>query len=133
MSTGTYRELRVWRLCCQLRDRVLAISATPDIAQDFTFCNQLRSTAASPCARIAEGFGRFRPSDFVRFLRLARTSLNELMEHLSQGLSVGLIDQQEHDELVGLARQAGRSITQLIRYLDPSTGSSPSLHTEAES
>ena len=125
MGTATYRELRVWQLCRDLRDRVLAISAIPAVARDCIFCNQLRSAAASPCANIAEGFGRFRPRDFARFLRIARGSLEELVEHLDRGLVLGVIVDHEHAELVGIAGHAGRALTELILYLDGGDGTGP--------
>ena len=45
-------------------------------SRDFRFRDQVRDSAASAGRNIAEGFGRFSPGDFARFLRYARASLS---------------------------------------------------------
>jgi four helix bundle protein len=113
-----YRELTIWQLCRDLRDRVAVLAATPTMSRDLGFCDQIRAAASSPCANIAEGFGRFSPKDFARFLKIARGSLNELEEHLDEAAARGLIAREQRAELAGTANHAVHAITRLIRYLE---------------
>lgn len=50
--------------------------------EKFGFASQIRRSATSVPANIAEGFGRWSPRDFARFLSIASGSLRELEAHL---------------------------------------------------
>jgi four helix bundle protein len=54
---------------------VFAFTATAPASRDFKYCDQIRSSSSSAPANIAQGFGRFRPREFARFLEIARASL----------------------------------------------------------
>ena len=41
-------------------------------SKDFEFCKPIRGSAREAPTTIAEGFGRFRPADFARYLEFAR-------------------------------------------------------------
>lgn len=72
----------------------------------------------SACANIAEGFCRFYPKEFARFLRIARGSLAETAEHLRSAVLRGLIEQAEADAIVLLTLRARGACSRLIQYLD---------------
>lgn len=117
MGARTYRELQCWQLANQLKQRVYAIIAVAPAKLDFRFCSQLRDAARGGPRTIAEGFGRFRPADFARYLEFARASLMETQNHLGDALDCGYIVQSEHDELFALADRAIGAVTNLHRYL----------------
>jgi four helix bundle protein len=73
----TFCELDAWRLSDELRKEIEAIIASPAARRDEKFCNQIRGAADSVCANIAEGFGRYWPSEHHRFLVIARGSATE--------------------------------------------------------
>jgi hypothetical protein len=68
-------------------------------------------------SHIAEGFGRFSPPDFARFVVVARASLMESQNHLIDAQDRGYISQETRDELNALAQVALKEATGLIEYL----------------
>lgn len=72
-----FRELVVWQLAVELRDRVIPILREPAVKRDFNFCEQLADAVRSPPRNIAEGFGRFDPAETSQFVGYARASLDE--------------------------------------------------------
>ncbi len=112
-----YEELDVWRLSHELKLGVWAITASPPAARDVRFCDQLRDAAASAPRNIAEGFARFRPKEFARFLEIARGSLAETDCHLLDGHERGYFSAEETDRLRLLCRRASMAALKLIQYL----------------
>ncbi len=77
----------------------------------------LREGAASATSQISEGFGRFDPVDFGRFVKMARASILECQNHLQDALDRRHITEhvrQEHDRL---AHEALKEIGGLLDYL----------------
>ncbi len=71
------------------------------------FCDQIRRSSASAPANIAEGFRRYKPRDFARYLRIALGSLGETQNHLQHAKSQGYISDEE---FAVLWRQSSRAI-----------------------
>jgi four helix bundle protein len=68
-------------------------------------------------SQIVEGFGRFNPADFARFLGMAKASLMEAHNHLEDAVDRGLITDDVragHDKLAHLAL---RDVISLLEYL----------------
>jgi four helix bundle protein len=112
-----YEDLIAWQLSFKLQREVMAITATGPAASDLKFRDQLRDAASSPCRNIAEGFGRFAPREFARFLVIARGSLTETHNHLREARARGYIDDVDCERLSGLAVRASIATMRLIRYL----------------
>jgi four helix bundle protein len=110
--------LDAWQLASELRDKTSQLTKTPDFARNSWLRSQLMRATQSACSNIAEGFGRYQPRDFARFLRISRGSLTEAQEHLESARQVGLIGESELRDLVHLANRAIGAITRLVRYLE---------------
>jgi four helix bundle protein len=67
--------------------------------------NQVRRSAASVPANIAEGAGRRTDTDFGRFVDYALGSVNETQYHLLLARDLGLITSETHERLVGELRE----------------------------
>ena len=117
MVAKCFEDLVCWQLAVELRDRVIALTATSPIAKDRGFCDQIRRAARSIPANIAEGFGRYAPADFARHLSIALGSLNELSTHLGEALAAGAVDTNSHTELTTLVHRTRAATTRLLRYL----------------
>ncbi len=117
MVARTYRELVCWQLANDLKRHVYELTATPSVSKDFDFCKQIRGSARGAPRTIAEGFGRFRPADFARYLEFARASLIETQNHLDDALDANYATADEHAQLWKLADRALRATTRLHQYL----------------
>jgi four helix bundle protein len=97
-----------------LKCEVFAFTATGPASQDFKYRDQIRDSSASAPRNIAEGFGRFRPRDFARYLEYARASLDETKNHLIDGRDRGYLPPTMCGRLFGLARAAHKTTTNLM-------------------
>lgn len=77
-----FTNLRAWQACDAYKKAVYRLCLDPPLARDWTRREQLEESVAGPPAHIAEGFGRFNPPDFARFMVIARSSLMESQNHL---------------------------------------------------
>ena len=112
-----YEDLVIWRLAYELQQQVFALTDTGPVSRDFRFRDQIRDSSASIARNIAEGFGRYRPAEFARFLIIARGSLVETHHHLRDGRDRGYFTPEDVDRLQRLAGRAIKGTTRLVRYL----------------
>ena len=112
-----YEDLIFWQLATQLKVRLYAIVDRPSVRRDFEFVQQLRDSAASGPSNIAEGFGRRSNAEFLHYLSIARGSLNEVQNHLKDGVHRGHIQDREFRELLVLNRRALGALARFQRYL----------------
>jgi len=114
VAVRDFRDLACWQLAYALKSEVFAFTATLPASRDFKFCDQIRDASASAPRNIAEGFGRFAPRDFARFLSYARASLVETQNHLIDARDRGYIDDVLFSRLFNLAAAARQTTTRLI-------------------
>lgn len=90
----------------------------------FGLTSQMRRCSASISANIAEGSGRGTVPEFIRFLRMALGSANELERHLLLARDLNFIGPTSYEDLVGRAMELQRMLASLIRSRTPKvTGS----------
>jgi len=82
MRIDHFRDLVTWQLADELRQEVFAFTETGPAARDFEYRDQIRDAIGSACRNTSEGFDRFRPKEFARFLEFARGSLGETQDGL---------------------------------------------------
>jgi four helix bundle protein len=112
-----FEDLIAWQLAYQLQQEVFAFTAAGPASRDFTFCDQIRESSRSASRNTAEGFGRYVPTEFARFLRIAAGSLHETKNHLRDGLDRGYLTASQHERLVRLSLRAIKANNHLARYL----------------
>jgi four helix bundle protein len=112
-----FEDLDAWRLSFELQRSVFAFTAYGAAWQDLKFREQIRDAAASAPRNIAEGFGRYRPREFARFLHIARGS-HETRHHLHDALQRSYLTAKEHDKLIHLSDRAIGATTALLHYLN---------------
>jgi four helix bundle protein len=81
--------------------------------------DQIRRSAASVPANIAEGNGQYYPRAYGRHLSIARGSLMELDTHLEIALRAGYIDHTTTAKSFALIDHAGRMLTRLSKAIAP--------------
>jgi four helix bundle protein len=100
-----------------LKRRVYALISQAAVMEDGRFCDQIRESARGAPRTIAEGFGRYRPREFARYLEFARASLIETQNHVDDARDCEYITAAEHAELLNLADRAIGATTRLHQYL----------------
>jgi four helix bundle protein len=114
MSVRDFRDLVCWQLSYELKCEVFAFTATGPASRDFKYRDQIRDSSAAAPRDIAEGFGRFRPREFARFLEFARASLMETQSSLIDGRDRGYLTNKLHSRLANLTRAALKTTTNLM-------------------
>jgi four helix bundle protein len=117
MIVRRYQDLDCWRLAYQVKRKVYAVIARPEVASDLKFCDQIRDSARSAPSNIAEGFGRFRPADNARFCEFAKASLMETDNHILDALDLKYVTRNEWMKLSQLTDRAIGAVTKYIAYL----------------
>jgi four helix bundle protein len=113
MGAKSFEELYAWQLAVQLRERVIAVCENPRVARDFKFCDAFREAARSAPNLIAEGFGRYGPREFRRYLTMARAELLEVQNDVLDLKSRRWVSDEEVEELRDLADHAARVTSKL--------------------
>lgn len=109
-----FRDLQVWEKSHRL---ALAVySATQGFPRDelFGLTSQLRRSASSIPANIAEGCGRGTNADFARSLQIAMGSASELEYHLLMARDLGLLDRVSYESLSAQVIEVKRMLAALI-------------------
>jgi four helix bundle protein len=117
MGARTYRDLEAWKLADQLRREIIALTATPHVAQDRKFCDEIRSASGSICRNLAEGFCRYHHREFAQFLRIALGSVGEMQDLLQETFQRRFIEKVEFDRLWMLSERTKAASTKLLTYL----------------
>src|SRR5437899_11984145 len=113
-----FRKLRVWAAAHQVT--LAAYRVTRRFPRDelYGLTSQIRRSAASVCANIAEGCGRSSRRDFARFLHVAQGSASELEYHWILALDLGRVDQTGYEQITAGATDVKRMLTGLVRRLE---------------
>jgi four helix bundle protein len=112
-----YEDLEVWQLADELKREVYALVRTGPAARDVKFRDQIRDSAASSTKNIAEGFGRFQPGEFARFMEFAVASAMETKDSLKDGLDRGYFIPDRAATAQRLAERTIRCSSRFIVYL----------------
>ena len=114
MAVRDFRDLVCWQLSDELKCEVFAFTAIEPASRDFKYRDQIRDPSAAAPRNIAEGFGRYRPREFARFLEFARASLMETQSSLVDGRDSGYLSLTLYSRLANLARAALKTTTNLM-------------------
>jgi four helix bundle protein len=85
--------------------------------ETFGITSQIRRSAASIPANIAEGHGRENTQSFIQYLRIAQGSLKELETHWLLAERVGLAEKTTTAEVIHRCESLGKMVRLLIRSL----------------
>ena len=116
-SAKRYQDLVCWQLAGELEQLVFELTATGPVSRDLKFRDQIRDSSASATRNMAEGFGRYWPADFAKFLTIARASLMETHNSAGTGFKRGYFTAENTDKMQRLAARSGKAATRLIQYL----------------
>ena len=94
-------------------------SITKKFPREEVYCltNQLRRAAISIHSNIAEGYGRYSFKENIQFCRVARGSLNEVLDQLYVALDEKYITQEIFNKLYYQGRETEKAINGYIGFL----------------
>ena len=113
----SYRDLLVWQQAMDLA--VMCYSVTRGFPKDelFGLTSQIRRSAASIAANIAEGHGRENSGSFVQFLRIAQGSLKETETHLMLAGRVNIAKVADTRAAIEKCEEIGKMLQSSIRSI----------------
>jgi len=94
-----FRELEVWKEAKQIALAVYELTERFPDREKFGLISQIQRAAISVASNIAEGSGRQHKKEFIHFLHLARGSLFELLTQIEISTELGLINEDDFDDL----------------------------------
>jgi len=109
MQSNNFKDLKVW---CKSHKLVLKIYTATKYFPDnerFGLVNQVRRSAVSVCANIVEGYTKSK-RDFVRYLDIARGSLEETKYHLLLSRDLNYLISAQFNELHNNADEIGKML-----------------------
>ena len=121
MSVRCYQELFVWQRAMDLVVRVYEVTESFPHKEQFGLTNQLRRAAVSIPSNIAEGQGRQTTRDFLRYLSIARGSLQEVETQILIATRLDYIAESEKVEMLERTSETSRLLTGLSRSLSRNT------------
>jgi four helix bundle protein len=113
----SYRDLLVWKAAIALAVECYAATKSFPTREIYGMSSQIRRSAASIGANIAEGYGREHRGSFIQFLRIAQGSLKELETHV---ILCGRVELMVEEDVIRLLRQTddlGKMLYAMIRSL----------------
>jgi len=113
----SYRDLIVWQQAMELAKLCYAKTRSFPRSEIFSMTAQIRRSAASVPANIAEGNGRENTGAYIQFLRISQGSLKELETHVLLAQSVELMGEEAAEEILAKCERVGKLLRSLIRTL----------------
>jgi four helix bundle protein len=113
----SYQDLRVWQDAMTLAELCYGLTRVFPKEELFGLSSQIRRSATSIPANIAEGHGRENTQSFVQYLRIAQGSLKELETHLLLAERVGVLKKPGMELPMQQTEALGKMLRSLIRSL----------------
>ena len=122
-TISSYRDLRVWKDGMMLAEASYRFTSTLPRDELFGMSSQIRRSAASIPANIAEGYGRDSRGSYIQHLRIAQGTIKELETHLLLAARVGLATEESIKPMLDTSDSLGRMLRSLIRSLEAKAAS----------
>ena len=113
----TFTDLRVWDLAYKLSLAVYKATKAFPKEEIYGLTSQMRRSAVSVGANIAEGQKRRTRKDFANFVTTAEGSLAELQHYFMLARDLSLIDQQTYSDLWAQSCEVEKMLCGLQRSL----------------
>jgi len=116
-----FKELKVWEKSHQFVIEVYHKTKGFPPEERFGLMSQLRRSAASVPANIAEGCGRGGDRELARFLSIAAGSASEAEYHLLLSCDLGFLERSVYIEQDRKINEIKRMLNSFIQKLTPKT------------
>lgn len=113
-----YNDLHAWQKAMDFVDSIYAITAKFPKDEIYGLCSQVRRSAVSIAANLAEGCTRSSTKEFIRFVEVALGSLAESETHLIIAFRQKYMDKDSLDSLLEQGAEVGRMMSGLRSSLE---------------
>ena len=117
-----YTKIKAWQLADDLTVSIYGATRTFPKDELYALTNQLRRSAYSVPANIAEGSSRNSQKDYLHFLYIARGSLKEASYFIHLSHRLDYLNKEEQAPLAQQADEVSRTLTGLIRAVEKEAG-----------
>jgi four helix bundle protein len=114
---GDFKKLEVWQVAHRVTCQVYQATAGFPKTETYGLTAQLRRSASSIPANIAEESGRNGDVEFSRFVRISLGSATELEYHLLLSRDIGLLTASKYEELSGEVLRVRSMLARLNKVL----------------
>jgi four helix bundle protein len=116
VAVRSYRDLEVYQAAFELAVDIPRMAMGLPKYELYEEGSQIRRSAKSIPANIAEGFGRRRyTNEYVHFLTVALASCDETQVHLDLLHSVGNLDQDTYQALSVQCETVGKQLNRFVQ------------------
>jgi four helix bundle protein len=114
-----FKELKVWSKAHELTVLVYGLTRSFPRDEIYGLTSQVRRSAASVGANIAEGCGRHSDGELTRFLQIARGSASETEYHLLLAKDLGFLSEDDFRKADQKLIYVQRMLTALVQRVQP--------------
>jgi four helix bundle protein len=121
-TVARYEKLRAWQIANELAIDVNKATRGFPVHERFELASQLRRAALAVPTNLAEGRARYGRREFLRFVRIAASSLGEVEHLLQYARRLGYLTSVQHARLADRCRHATTLVVRLARSLQDGEG-----------
>jgi four helix bundle protein len=114
-----FKELRVWSKAHELTVFIYNLTRAFPKDEIYGLTSQVRRSAASIGANIAEGSGRRSDGEMTRFLQIARGSASATEYHLLLAKDLGFLSEGDFQKTEQRVVEVQRMLTALVQKVQP--------------
>lgn len=119
-----FEDIECWQEARKLVHLIYAFTKKKEFKKDFDLKSQIKGSAISTMANIAEGFHRKSNRDFMRFPDYSRSSIAETLSHCFVAFDQNYIDDLEMRKVKEQAEHVWEKINNFITYLNKCSNTS---------
>lgn len=112
-----FEDLICWQKAKSLVNLIYRLTKERPFSKDYPLRDQIRRAAISSMTNIAEGFSRFHKKDFIRFLDISQSSIEEVKSLLYIALDQEYLTEEIFRELETLIDDTKKTTLGLLRHV----------------
>lgn len=112
-----FKDLIIWQKGMDIAEKCYFLTKLFPRDELYGMVQQIRRSAVSIPANIAEAYGRRYTTEYVRFINIAQGSINELETHLILSQRVGITNKKDIELIIYWLHEESRMINALIKKL----------------
>jgi four helix bundle protein len=118
---SNFSSLDVWKISFDYAINIYNFASKLPAEEKYALVSQLKRSASSIPANIAEGRGRNGDKEFKRFLYIARGSLEENKSHLLLAKELDYINNNDFLKIKNQAEEVGKVLNGMLRAINRKT------------